>query len=233
MEKLTAFKLQDGSVEALKWLALALMLIDHTNKYAFDHALPAAYELGRLAMPIFGFVLGFNLARPGAFESGTYQRIMLRLCMYGLIATPCYALLNARLGAVLGGLWPLNILFTLLVAVAVLFLHQKGKWSGYAAIAVFCVGGALVEYWYFGIACTITAWMFCKTPNVKTLLTWAATIALLGLVNRNYWALGAIPIILGASYMKVHIQRHPRVFYSFYPMHLAAILLCLFTLGRT
>lgn len=55
----------DGTVEGLKWLGLLLMTGDHVNKYLFNGTLPFLFEAGRLAMPIFVFVLAFNLARPG------------------------------------------------------------------------------------------------------------------------------------------------------------------------
>ena len=58
--------LGDGTVEALKWLGLLFMTGDHVNKYLFAQKLPCLFELGRLAMPIFGFVLAYNLARSGA-----------------------------------------------------------------------------------------------------------------------------------------------------------------------
>jgi hypothetical protein len=46
----------NGTVEALKWLALALMTGDHVNKYLFNGTLPFLFEAGRLALPIFVFV---------------------------------------------------------------------------------------------------------------------------------------------------------------------------------
>ena len=58
----------DGTVEALKWLALILMTVDHINKYLFNATLPMALELGRLCLPIFVILLAFNLARPDAFQ---------------------------------------------------------------------------------------------------------------------------------------------------------------------
>ena len=77
----------DGTVEALKWIALALMTGDHVNKYLFNGTLPFLFEAGRLALPLFVFVLGYNLARPGAFERGAYTRTMKRLAVFGAVAS--------------------------------------------------------------------------------------------------------------------------------------------------
>ncbi|MBK7549911.1 MAG: hypothetical protein IPI20_19875 [Rhodoferax sp.] len=60
--------IDNGTLEALKWLALVLMTGDHVNKYVLADSLPGLFELGRLAMPLFMFVLAYNLARPGAFQ---------------------------------------------------------------------------------------------------------------------------------------------------------------------
>ena len=58
----------DGTIEGLKWLALVLMTGDHVNKYLFNATLPVLFEAGRIALPLFVFVLAYNLARPGTLD---------------------------------------------------------------------------------------------------------------------------------------------------------------------
>jgi len=55
--------LADGTAEALKWLALVLMVLDHVNKYLYNDALLWVFPIARLSFPLFGFVLAYNLAR--------------------------------------------------------------------------------------------------------------------------------------------------------------------------
>src|SRR4249920_2578087 len=95
----------NGTIEGLKWLGLLLMTGDHVNKYLFAEQLSGLSELGRLAMPIFGFVLAYNLARPGTLEGGAYPRAIKRLAVWGAVASVPYM----ALGTVLDGWWPLNI----------------------------------------------------------------------------------------------------------------------------
>ncbi|MDX3998502.1 TraX family protein [Pseudomonas aeruginosa] len=83
----------DGSIEALKWIALLLMTGDHVNKYLFNGTLPYLFEAGRLAMPVFVFVLAYNLARPGMAGQGAYKRTMFRLGLFGLLAMPAFVML--------------------------------------------------------------------------------------------------------------------------------------------
>ena len=58
----------DGTLEALKGLALLLMSADHVNKYLLNGTVPALFDAGRLALPDFTFVLACNLGRPASSE---------------------------------------------------------------------------------------------------------------------------------------------------------------------
>ena len=50
------------------------MTLDHVNKHLLHASVPEPFAAGRLALPLFGFVLGGNLGRPGALASGGYSR---------------------------------------------------------------------------------------------------------------------------------------------------------------
>ena len=47
-----ALAFTDGGLEAVKWLALACMLLDHVDKYLLGAAEPALFAVGRLALPV-------------------------------------------------------------------------------------------------------------------------------------------------------------------------------------
>lgn len=89
-----ALAFTDGRLEAVKWLALLCMLLDHVNKYLLAGAEPALFALGRLALPLFGFVLAYNLARPGALARGAYRRLLPRLAAFGALASPSFIALG-------------------------------------------------------------------------------------------------------------------------------------------
>src|SRR3989442_8113880 len=80
----------DGTLEALKWLGLVLMTADHVNKFLFNERLPIVFEMARLVMPLFGFVLAYNVARPDARATGAYARTAGRLAVFGVAATPSF-----------------------------------------------------------------------------------------------------------------------------------------------
>jgi hypothetical protein len=223
------FRVANGTIEALKWLALALMTLDHINTFIFDYKLPGAFELGRIAMPLFAFVLAYNLARPGALASGAYIRTMKRLALYGLAASPFYI----GLGGVSFGWWPLNILFMLLVATATLYLAEKsGRGHMVAAVAVFLIGGAFVDFFWFALTFCLAASWYCKTVSKAALVVWVLAAASLYVVNRNWWALASIPLILAAPLVDVKMPRFRNVFYVYYPAHLAVLLIVTTLLGK-
>ena len=80
-------RISDGSLETLKWIALVLMTGDHVNKYLFNATLPLLFEAGRVALPLFVFVLAYNLARPDVMAREVYGRTMKRLALFGAVAS--------------------------------------------------------------------------------------------------------------------------------------------------
>ncbi|MDM0022678.1 TraX family protein [Variovorax saccharolyticus] len=210
------FVVADGSLEALKWLGLVLMTLDHVNKFLLDQRFALFFDLGRLVMPLFGFVLMYNLARPGGGSAGVHRRTMGRLLAFGALAMPA--------GVSLVGWWPLNILWTLLVATGLVQLIERGgRLRTLAAVSVFILAGALVEFWWFGLLSCLGAWAFCRRPTLTRLGVWAAAIASLGLVNGNLASLACLPLIWAASRVALPVRRHRWVFYAFYPAHLSLI----------
>jgi hypothetical protein len=210
----------DGTLEALKWLGLVLMTLDHANKYLFGDKLPGAFELGRMAMPIFGFVLAYNLARPNALVAGVHLRVMKRLALYGSAATPFFI----ALGGLGWGWWPLNIMFMLSVAAGIVYLLEKGGLAGKAGVTVlFLLGGAMVEFWWFGLVFVLGAWWHSKTGSKAAVAVCTLALSALFVVNKNLWALAAVPLMLSAPLINLKTPRLRYAFYAYYPSHLAAL----------
>src|ERR1700734_1007639 len=162
----------DGALEAIKWVALVLMVFDHVNKYLYAEKLPVVFELGRIVMPMFGFVLAYNLARPDALARGVHGRMLYRLTLMGLAASPMCTILNGMF-VTANAWWPLNILFMLLLVVSLTYLIDRGGAKCYAlATALFILGGAFVEYLWMGVLCCLGAWLFCREASPSRLLLW-------------------------------------------------------------
>jgi len=207
-----------GSMEMLKWVGLLLMAGDHINKYLLHEGSLTLYALGRMAMPLFGFVLMAHLARPGALAAGVHLRAMRRLAVFAALATPAYAHLV--------GWWPLNIMATLFLATLIVGLLERGRWrSRSAACFAFLIGGALVEFWWPALLFCLGAWAFLRRPGRLRLLLWTLATASLAAVNGNFAAMAALPLVWGASRLEMPMVRSRWVFYVFYPAHLSVIAL--------
>ena len=209
----------DGTAEALKWLALALMVLDHVNKYLCNDVLPWVFPIARLSFPLFAFVLAYNLARPGVISNGAAVRVMKRLALFALVAAIPHIILDGRL-------FPMNILATLLVATGTVYLFEQGGFKRWHGILVFMAGGCIVEGNWFAVAVCMTAYRYCQSPTVLRLSLFMASLAVLGLfINTNQWALALLPVILIAPHVSISIKQQRHFFYWFYPAHLVVILL--------
>lgn len=214
-----AIHINDGTLEALKWLALFFMALDHINKYFFREHYAFIFDAGRVCMPLFAFILAYNLARTGTLENGRYVRVLIKLALFGLLAMPAYWFLGVPF-------FVLNIMFMLAVGVLCIWLlDEGGPLNSALAVVGFLVMSAFVEYWWWGVSIMILSWYFCRNPSAILAIAIVGVVAALALINRNLYALAAIPIFYGTQYIKFSVPRLRHVFYVFYPVHLTAILL--------
>ena len=55
------------------------------------------------------------------------------------------------------------------------------------------------------------------------LVLWIASLAALYVINRNLWAIAALPLIFAAGQVSVKVPRIRLGFYVYYPAHLAVL----------
>lgn len=217
---LPRMQLHSGSIEVIKWLALLAMFVDHINVVFFAReAGIVADVVGRLALPMFAIVLGYNMARPGA----DHRALLDRLLVAGAVAFPFHATLFAQWG----GWLPLNILLTFAVAVQCIWLVEQGtRVSLWAAFGLFVVGSFFVEYWWAGVALLYACYARFRFPD-QPVFVWAFGGAMLALcvVNQNLWAFLAVPIVHAVNYFGWGVPRHRWAFWIAYPAHLALLVL--------
>lgn len=210
------FHISAASIELLKWLAVVLMVVDHINKFVLKESVPSMFALGRIAMPLFVFVLGYNLARPAAYESGVYQRVLTRLTCFGVLSIYPHAMMNV----LIGGWWPVNIMFTLALAVLIMWLTEKGGVvSVIFAWVAFLLLGAVVEFWWPAVAGCLFVWLYFKKGKPVYLVGFVLSLLALYFVNGNFWALLALPVIVIARAWRWQLPRMKWFFYAFYPLH--------------
>ena len=218
--KAPALQIDSGTLEALKWLAVVLMTIDHINHYLLNNRIPLMFDIGRLTMPIFGFVLGYSLGQPKARLNGVYSRVSRRLALWGVLASiPFEALNRSDLH-----FWPLNILILLLLVTLIAWLFDSGgPLRVILAIQLFTFGGMFAEFFWPGLVSCLCVWAYRRQPSWILIFSWIGSIAAFVFFNHNFWALAAIPILIGASFVRVSVPRIKHIFYAYYPLHLSVI----------
>ena len=214
--------IDNGALETAKWIGLAAMTIDHVNTYLLHGAHDWMYQIGRIAMPLFGIALAAHLASPDALEkNGPAARMTRRLVVFAALAQIPFTLLR-------GGPWPptlLNTMFLLLLVVAFVRLRASGqRWHRVVAWTALAVGGAVVEFWWIGAAVVLTVRSWLMEPTAERGLAVAAATALLCVLTMSVVPLAAPLIVYGLARSRVTASRVRLLFYGYYPLHLAALL---------
>ncbi len=213
----------ETSLDALKWLALALMAISHLLLVWSGISREIGVWVGRPVLPLLALIIALRLNRERA--SG----YIVRLLGWGLIAQPVYQALLVNV------IDRLNIMFTLAAGVAIWMAADRRQW---AALIVGIVGllyfqdrmdfGGLVP-----VAIALAVPLARRTPIASLLLLGlAASLSPLS-TNGNDWKEVALSFVGGLSAIaaywfilrvNIRVQRQPGwFFYAFYPAHLLLI----------
>lgn len=119
-------------LDIVKLAAAALMLIDHVNTGLLGSVVPLMWRFGRIAFPLFCFVLACHVVR--GLDPGRYVRTLL------LVGIPTQPLFAGAFSAVHG-----NVLFTLAIgAVLAATLLERPAWQQHL---VFAAGVAALCLW--------------------------------------------------------------------------------------
>jgi hypothetical protein len=93
----------------------------------------------------------------------------------------------------------------------------------FAAGLVFITVGIVGEYGFAGLATMITAHAWCERRSPWRLGLWVLSVAALVLANGDLWALLAVPMVLGARWVRLDLPRASVFFYAVYPLHLSLL----------
>jgi len=216
----TAQPLASGTIELLKWLAVLLMTADHVNLHLLQSQYPVMYAMGRVSLPLFVFVLAYNLAQPQAMENGAALRVLERLFPVAVLASLPYMELNLEMF----GWRPLNVLFTLAAGTAIVALIERPtRQRQILAVLLYAGSGYMVEYDWTGIGLFVCCWHLFRSPDCFWAVSTAMLLVLLGNINMNQWALAALPVIGLAFVCRLSFPRLRNALYYYYPLHLVAI----------
>lgn len=187
------------STNALKIIAVAAMVCDHIP-YLSGTALEDYYTfpvvsmhiVGRLTAPIF-----FYLAAVGYSRTGNVGKYLLRLFIFAMISYIPFVWYFAGAPPWEGNYWRLNIIFTMLVGLALLWSVREVK---NIALKILCIAvcvllGTFCDYGLFGIACIF---LFGMTEPIRAGLVSNAAPADAGIAeNAPYAETTGAPVFPG------------------------------------
>lgn len=205
------WSLSDGTVEALKWIAFLAMVADHIDVLFFDRTMPALFAIGRVAMPVFAIVLGYNLSR-----CRDPERVVRRLIIAGLLVQPL-AIATINRGEIL----PLNILLTFAAGAALVTLGDRGRL--HLAGVLLVVATLAMDYSVIGAGLVAVSWLYFRTGRAGALAGLAVLVAGLCALNGNSWALVGVGLVLAAGWVPVDLPRVRGGFLALYVGHLLAL----------
>ena len=215
----------DGQLEALKWIALASMFLDHFGRHLLGWGQDTwVFALGRIAFPLFALVLALNLAREG--DRAARAARTARGSPYGARCRCC-----PRSGRGVNRRW-------------------STCWAHWAWARP-CAGpsparrlwpGALWSAWPSrsrrsgsnsglpGVFVIPAIYLWCTQRQPEAALLALVFFLLTVWLNTSFggWAgllgtLAVLPIAWGVSRLAVSVPRLQLAFYLVYPLHLALI----------
>jgi len=203
--------------DALKLIAIISMTIDHVGAILLPQA-GWLRIIGRVAFPLFAYQLAV-----GYMHTHNLSRYVLRLAIWGLIAQPIYMIaFDVRP-------WTLNIFGTLLLGLLAIWGWDRHRWWA----VVLALGLASIQLWLpevgpdyglYGVVLCLVSFVLSRNRQQlaigHALLHWLAGIMFW---PSQVYAVASIPFILWPP--RLHLGRLSRLFYVYYPAHLAVLVL--------
>ncbi len=212
-----------GGREALKWIAIITMTIDHAGAVFYPEHIFLRL-IGRLAFPLFCYliILGMESTR-------NVKNYFIRLLVFASISQiPYYLALGYE------PYESLNIFFTL--SFGVLFIYFYERRSILILIPILASIFLRFDFSIYGILLIGCAYALKKDTKLGIVLICLLNVLSLLLWERQIFSLFALPIILLHLKISLKIERETKLkfayplwrkyfFYIFYPLHLTVLYL--------
>lgn len=198
-----------AGVEAIKWIAFVLMVLDHVARYAVPGMGPLPWLLGRLVFPLFAIALGMTAGEARA--DGSRADLVLRLAVWGGVAQA--AMLFAAPSAV-----SLNVLFTFASGVTLFHacVTRSRRVAWWIAAGVALVFSCACEYGPVGALMVTAALWYGRTRHAMALAPLSLSLLLVGVVNHSQMGALALPLALAMLAWPIELPRVRRFFYAGY-----------------
>ncbi len=215
----------NGQVEALKWLGMAAMVLDHVGRLLLGYGEQSwVFAASRTAFPLFALAMALNLARDGD-RPGRALRTARRLALWCAIS-------------VLPSIWArgdpflINVLGTLALGAVMCWAFESSSAlrRRLTVTLAACTAAAVVEFDLPGVVLIAGFYLVLRHRQLHLAVFAAVLLALTGWINAVFGGLpaflGTVAIVPLAAVVRLLPLPVPRVqwlFYAFYPAHLAVI----------
>jgi hypothetical protein len=225
----STFSLRDGQPtldqsDALKLVAIISMTVDHVGAILLPQVAWLRI-IGRVAFPLFAYQLA-----AGYLHTRNLSRYALRLAVWGLIAQPVYVI------AFDVHPWTLNVFGTLLLGLLAIWGWDRHRWW----VVALALSLAAIQLWLpavgpdyglYGVVLCLASFVLFQHRE-QLVIGHGLLHVLAGIM---FWpsqicALASIPFILWPP--RLHLGRLSRLFYAYYPAHLALLVLVRHLLTR-
>ncbi|MBA4365013.1 MAG: hypothetical protein C0398_03270 [Coprothermobacter sp.] len=210
--------------DALKLVAIISMTVDHVGAILLPNV-GWLRIIGRVAFPLFAYQLA-----AGYVHTRNLLRYALRLAVWSLIAQPVYMMaFDVRP-------WTLNIFATLLLGLLAIWGWDHRQWWAVALV----LSLAAIQLWlpavgpdyglYGVLLCLASFVLFQHRDQLAIGHGLLHMLAGIMFWPSQVYAVASIPFILWPP--RLHLHRLPRLFYAYYPAHLALLVLVRHLLTR-
>ena len=197
------------SIELMKWVGLAAMLVEHVAHFALGVTNGWPFVVGRLAFPLFTIALAVGCAQKTIPE---LREVAARLFAWGMVAAISGMLVRQPV--------PLNVLFTFALGV-VLHVVTRGFHVGRWLVgAVVLFAAMFVEYKALGVIAVAVALHGAREDRPASQCGWIAlSLLLIASVKFNASAILALPAVFLINLGRIELPRVRGGFYWAYAGH--------------
>lgn len=210
------FKKQDSNtIEILKWIAIVSMVIDHMGLILFEDIEVLRY-IGRLAFPLFGFILIHNYL----FFTSNKLKYIKRLWIFAAISQPFFWVVVYE---------SLNIFVLFALALSVIYFFEKIENMDRKNIEKFLTQFILIiftlffsyfiDYGPLGFVFLLSTYL--SFISYRYIAYNFLSLFLINSFPMSFMGLFYVPVVYISKFIRIKIKRINKwFFYSFYPAHI-------------
>jgi len=192
----------------IKYIAIISMLLDHINDIVYDHKYFILTFIGRLAFPLFAYLLVKNYL----FYTHNKLNYLFRILVFAFISIPFY---YYGFGVII----PLNILFTIFFCMFFIYLYEQEKY--YYLFFVFMML-FYCDYSVYSLLMFVSFYLFLTQRTFQNIIFLFISIILINPIYFFYTPVLVLMLVMFDYYYKFDFKSvfNKYTFYLFYPLHI-------------